>query len=629
MVQYGSGGRGYELDDNPGARPLQRAPDPANVEEYVRRCLTGEFLEAPEARTYRSDPAFAAVLTPLNSRQFAAAITAGQALLPRFADFDLLYKWIGAAHRSIQQMPQSREVLLAGLAKARRKSLLLTDLGDTEAQLGNLGGAVYWWSQAIHCLSLNPVECDAYLLLSYVADGLGLADLERLLLERFDSTRAGRVRLDPATAWRLKNLAQSSRTDSVRRVLEGLRFGYFASPDKADKVPKMPPAVAPRELKPVPPTAPFVVSRATPGAAKYVARLTLDRKGLDGFTAKLRASAPEEQAQLILAAKARFGEDVFEVWEASAFVGQLPVNQTGLSGFRTAWAAALPRQRALLDRAAKQRFGDNPLAWWESIANNPGKHHVVSVVAPAPGGLGAKAASLTFGALTGDLNSGAMDAMGVSVVVNDKIKVPPVCNICGLYQGSKSQSVASTVESSGVVGMLGGPVLGHPKAELQVPLCPVCTKFLEVVKPLLPTFRYLKGKEGWRVVVDVVNAAVAERYAALNQAEVGSLEPAVTPPATPLPAVTPAQVGQPLSGPPQGWYADPTDVAAICWWDGAQWQPSTSHYPQPVGPSSGRVPRSADATPQPAAVVDQSAPLVEEPLPVTEQQAVASSGVPR
>jgi alpha-tubulin suppressor-like RCC1 family protein len=629
MVQYESGGRGIELFDNAGARPLQGAPDPANVEEYVRRCLTGEYTEEPEARSYRSDPAFAAVLTPLNSRQFAAAITAGRALLPRFADFDLLYKWIGAACRSTQQLSQSREVLLAGLAKAKRKSLLLTDMGDTEAQSGNLGGALYWWSQAMHCLWLNPVDCDAYLLLSYVANGFGLADLERLLLERFDSMRAGGVRLDPATAGRLTNLAQSSKTESARRVLEGLRFGYFVSPGKRGNDDKLPPAVAPRELKPAPPTGPMVILRATRGATKYVAKLTLDRKALDGFTAKMRASTPEEQAQLILAAKERFGEDVFEFWEASAFVGQLPVNQRGLSVFRTTWEAALPPQRALLDRAVKQRFGDNPLAWWESVANNPGEHHAVSLAAPAPGGLGAKAANLTLGALTGDLNSGAMNAMGVSVVVNDKIKVPPVCNICGLYEGSKSLSVSSTVESSGVASMLGGPVLGQSKAELHVPVCVVCSKFSDVVKPLVPAFRYLKEKEGWRVVVDVVNAGVAERYAALNQAEVGPLVPAVAPGLTAPQPVTSAQVGRPLSGPPPGWYADPTDAAALCWWDGAKWQPSTSHYPQHDGPSYGFVPRSSDATPQPAAVLDQTAPVVEERPPVTGQQAVASSGGPQ
>lgn len=229
-MQQGIGGRQSELANHPGSQPPHAVPDPARVEDYVRRCLTVEFTEQPEARTYRSDPALASVLTPLNSQQFSAAVAAGRALLPRFDDFDLVYKWIGAAYRSTQQLPQAREILVMGLARAKRKSLLLTDLGTTEAQLGDLGSAVYWWSQAIHCLSLNPVDSDAYLELSCVANGFGLTDFERLLLARADSLRAGRVRLEPAAARRLTGLALSGRTESVRRVLDGLQFGYFASP---------------------------------------------------------------------------------------------------------------------------------------------------------------------------------------------------------------------------------------------------------------------------------------------------------------------------------------------------------------------------------------------------------------
>lgn len=30
---------------------------------------------------------------------------------------------------------------------------------------------------------------------------------------------------------------------------------------------------------------------------------------------------------------------------------------------------------------------------------------------------------------------------------------------------------------------------------------------------------------------------------------------------------------------PPGWYADPTDHRAMCWWDGLQWRPETKHYP--------------------------------------------------
>jgi hypothetical protein len=32
-------------------------------------------------------------------------------------------------------------------------------------------------------------------------------------------------------------------------------------------------------------------------------------------------------------------------------------------------------------------------------------------------------------------------------------------------------------------------------------------------------------------------------------------------------------------GRPAGWYADPTDASALCWWDGKKWMPATKHYP--------------------------------------------------
>ena len=78
-MQQGIGGRQSELANHPGSQPPHAVPDPARVEDYVRRCLTVEFTEQPEARTYRSDPALASVLTPLNSQQFSAAVAAGRA----------------------------------------------------------------------------------------------------------------------------------------------------------------------------------------------------------------------------------------------------------------------------------------------------------------------------------------------------------------------------------------------------------------------------------------------------------------------------------------------------------------------------------------------------------------------
>ena len=34
---------------------------------------------------------------------------------------------------------------------------------------------------------------------------------------------------------------------------------------------------------------------------------------------------------------------------------------------------------------------------------------------------------------------------------------------------------------------------------------------------------------------------------------------------------------------PAGWYADPTDRRATCWWDGSRWHPESKHLPQAAG----------------------------------------------
>lgn len=203
-------------------------PDPSNEQEYVRRCLESEFTEEQETRTFRSDPAFASVLTPLNSKQYTQAISAAQALLPRFNDLDLIYSWLGSAYRQTQRFAESRAVLMEGLAKAKRKSLLLTRLGEIEWESGDINGAVYWRSQALHCRA-NQIEYNPYLFLSYVAKGLGLADFERSLLARVDSLRSGQIRLDPMTARRLTALVQNKRTEAMRKVLQGLQSKYFST----------------------------------------------------------------------------------------------------------------------------------------------------------------------------------------------------------------------------------------------------------------------------------------------------------------------------------------------------------------------------------------------------------------
>lgn len=206
-------------------QPIQTLEDETKYgEEYIQRCLATAFTEEPETRKYNSDPAFARLLDPLNGQQYAQAIEAGKTLVPLFPDFDLIYYWLGSAYRSTQQYAQSRDIMLHGLEKAKRKSRLLVNLGETEWQSGNIHEAVYWWSQACNFAS---ADYNLYLLLSYVAGGVGLMDFQRILLERVDSLQGGQVRLNSSTGLRLVNLVETQRTESLRIVLQELRTRYF------------------------------------------------------------------------------------------------------------------------------------------------------------------------------------------------------------------------------------------------------------------------------------------------------------------------------------------------------------------------------------------------------------------
>lgn len=209
-------------------------PDISKREDYIRRCLEAEFTEKQETRTFRTDPALTSILTPLNSQQYSKAINAGKAILPRFPDFDLIYKWIGYAYLSTQQLSKSRDILTEGIQKANRKCLLLTDLGETEWQSGNIDKAVYWWSQALHCLSSNPIDYNAYLLLSYVAKGTGLTNFEQVLLTRVDSLKDGQVRLNATTAERLISLVEKKKTETMQKTLEELHAKFFKSDAEID-----------------------------------------------------------------------------------------------------------------------------------------------------------------------------------------------------------------------------------------------------------------------------------------------------------------------------------------------------------------------------------------------------------
>jgi len=214
-------GRRHEtITFEPGSRLTP--PAASDEDEYVRRCLTVEFRDENESRTFSSNPAFDRVLKPLNSQQYDIAIREAKKLLPKYQDFDLAYEWLGNAYLETQQLELARQTFYEGISKSKRKCLLLVGLGDTEWRMGKVEDGLYWLSQAMHCLAVNPIEYTADLLLGYMAKGIAMQNEADLFLAQVDRMRAGQIRLPAAHAERLMSLCRQGRTEPMRKVIREL-----------------------------------------------------------------------------------------------------------------------------------------------------------------------------------------------------------------------------------------------------------------------------------------------------------------------------------------------------------------------------------------------------------------------
>jgi hypothetical protein len=100
-------------------------------------------------------------------------------------------------------------------------------MGETLWRLGDVHQTVYYWCQAVQCLSSNPVDYNACLLLRYVAKGCGLGNIEQRLLGGVDAMQGGQPRLDPTTANRLTELVHSRKDHAIGRALQDIDARYW------------------------------------------------------------------------------------------------------------------------------------------------------------------------------------------------------------------------------------------------------------------------------------------------------------------------------------------------------------------------------------------------------------------
>lgn len=197
---------------------------------YFERCMEPAFQEEEEPRTWQSEPDFRRILDPLNRGDNASAAQEAETLVARFPDLHAIYSWWGSALTRTGEHGKAREVMQEGLARSKRKFSLCTGLGEAEWKAGNLKEAVYWWAQSLHCqdtIENFGGDIDAYLYLYYVAEVAGQMDVAAAFISRVDRIRYGQIRLEPAAADDLQDLAARAKTPGIEAVLLALRDRFL------------------------------------------------------------------------------------------------------------------------------------------------------------------------------------------------------------------------------------------------------------------------------------------------------------------------------------------------------------------------------------------------------------------
>ncbi len=207
------------------APSVVKAPTWSDPDEFVRRCLNPEFTEGIESRAPAGIPGVAGLIEALGQGAYLQVVHEGRALLNDLPDFDAVYRLVGAALRAMGDSAAAAAVLAEGLARARRKSLLLTDLGDTAAQAGDTAGAVYWWAQAVQCLAKIPAGREAFQSLGCLAGALGMPETEQTFRGQADTHPVPALpeRIEPSGY--IVALLDQRQREALHRVLDGLHYG--------------------------------------------------------------------------------------------------------------------------------------------------------------------------------------------------------------------------------------------------------------------------------------------------------------------------------------------------------------------------------------------------------------------
>jgi hypothetical protein len=207
---------------------------------------------------------------------------------------------------------------------------------------------------------------------------------------------------------------------------------------------------------------------------------------------------------------------------ATAYLNYQYTNRQGYDNLCAALEGLSPDGRSELQEALEKRYGQDALAWWQAIAEEfdlRKSNKPVEVMVPTPkwSGAGKVAAAAAITLLTGNANAGVGIAGQQKLLLNDHIRIPPACHVCGIRTPTHELLVEKSVSTSLLGAVIAGSTLGDLTMQLKVPLCANCASLNR--KDII-NINYVKGETGGGLFLHMYNAQVAEQYAQLNQGKV-------------------------------------------------------------------------------------------------------------
>ena len=151
-------------------------------------------------------------------------------------------------------------------------------------------------------------------------------------------------------------------------------------------------------------------------------------------------------------------------------------NRDGYNNIRTALDCLSPVGKADFTVELEKTYGPNAMEWWEAIAGEfdarkSGQPALVEISTPTWGSGGKIATAAAITLLTGgNANAGVGIAGTKKILLNEHIKVPAVCHVCGIRPYTHEVLIEKSVMSSIVGTVIAGSSLGDFKFTDESPL---------------------------------------------------------------------------------------------------------------------------------------------------------------